>query len=61
MQATTWRVLLSQIQTLSCPLIGVFGNNDGDHELLKTVQRDLKPHNPRALRLGNCDGYKLQG
>jgi putative phosphoesterase len=26
---------LAKFEKLNCPLIGVFGNNDGDHELLK--------------------------
>ncbi len=26
---------LAKLKKLNCPLIGVFGNNDGDHELLK--------------------------
>jgi uncharacterized protein len=27
--------VVPQLAKLNCPLIGVFGNNDGDHELLK--------------------------
>jgi uncharacterized protein len=27
--------VIPQLAKLNCPLIGVFGNNDGDHELLK--------------------------
>ena len=27
--------VISKFKTLNCKLIGVFGNNDGDHELLK--------------------------
>jgi uncharacterized protein len=27
--------VVTQLTKLTCPLIGVFGNNDGDHELLK--------------------------
>ncbi len=27
--------LISKFKKLNCRLIGVFGNNDGDHELLK--------------------------
>ncbi len=26
---------VAKLEKLNCPLIGVFGNNDGDHELLK--------------------------
>ncbi len=27
--------VVPKLKALSCPLVGVFGNNDGDHELLK--------------------------
>ena len=27
--------VIPQLAKLNCPLVGVFGNNDGDHELLK--------------------------
>ena len=27
--------VIPKLAKLTCPLIGVFGNNDGDHELLK--------------------------
>ena len=27
--------VIPKLKALNCPLIGVFGNNDGDHELLK--------------------------
>ena len=27
--------VVPKLKMLNCPLIGVFGNNDGDHELLK--------------------------
>ena len=51
---------ISHFAKLNCPLIGVFGNNDGDHEFLK--QRFDETNNctihERFTTL-NADGYKI--
>jgi len=47
--------VIPKFKTLNAPLIGVFGNNDGDHEFLrKTVQLNPKLHNTQQVCRSQC-------
>ncbi len=51
---------LAKFKALNCKLIGVFGNNDGDHELLKkrfSETQNCEAHGRFAQV--NIDGYKI--
>ncbi len=51
---------IAHFAKLNCPLIGVFGNNDGDHEFLK--QRFSETKNctvHESFTTVNADGYKI--
>ena len=46
--------VIPKFKQLNCKLIGVFGNNDGDHELLKKrFSETSQLHNPRPIRRSN--------
>jgi putative phosphoesterase len=52
--------VISKFKALNCQLIGVFGNNDGDHELLKkrfSETANCTIHD-RFAQI-NLDGYKI--
>ncbi|MCW3984133.1 MAG: metallophosphoesterase [Candidatus Bathyarchaeota archaeon] len=51
---------VDKFKKLTCPLIGVFGNNDGDHEFLKKrfSQTTNCTVHERFTQL-NLDGYKI--
>ncbi len=51
---------IPKFKTLNCRLIGVFGNNDGDHELLKKRFSETKNCEIRG-RFANVDaaGFKI--
>jgi uncharacterized protein len=52
--------VLAKLKMLKCKLIGVFGNNDGDHELLKkrfSETSNCTIHDRFAEV--NADGYKI--
>lgn len=51
---------IAKFKALNCKLIGVFGNNDGDHELLKTRFSET-PNCEAHGRFAqvNADGYKI--
>jgi putative phosphoesterase len=51
---------LAKLKALNCKLIGVFGNNDGDHELLKkrfSETQNCEAHGRFAQV--NAGGYKI--
>ena len=51
---------IAKFKTLNCKLIGVFGNNDGDHELLKkrfSETTNCTIHDQFATV--NVDGYRI--
>lgn len=52
--------VIPKFKQLNCPLIGVFGNNDGDHELLKkgfgeTVNCTIRDRFTQVI----LDGYRI--
>jgi uncharacterized protein len=52
--------VIPKLAKLNCPLIGVFGNNDGDHELLK--KRFNETNNctiHERFTQTNIDGYRI--
>jgi uncharacterized protein len=52
--------VIPKLAKLNCPLIGVFGNNDGDHELLKkrfSETTNCTIHDRFAQE--TIDGYKI--
>ena len=52
--------VLAKLKALNCKLVGVFGNNDGDHELLKkrfSETANCTIHDRFANV--NVDGYKI--
>jgi putative phosphoesterase len=52
--------VIAQLAKLNCKLIGVFGNNDGDHELLKKRFSETKncTIHDRFAQI-TVDGYKI--
>jgi uncharacterized protein len=52
--------VVPQLAKLDCPLIGVFGNNDGDHELLKKRFSETKncTIHDRFTQV-TVDGYRI--
>lgn len=51
---------IPKFKHLNCKLIGVFGNNDGDHELLKTRFKETQncEQHGRFAQI-DADGYKI--
>lgn len=51
---------IPKFKALNCKLIGVFGNNDGDHELLKTRFKETQncEQHGRFAQV-TADGYKI--